>query len=348
MPKNIILCCDGTNNEYGDSNTNVVRLYSLLEKSTVQTTYYDPGVGTVSAPNVWSKIGKATSKVAGLAFGAGIQRDIEQGYTFLMRNYEDGDKVYIYGFSRGAYTARAIAAMIMKCGLLDYGNENLVEYASKIFRQEKRPSIYRGFRKTFSRPCKIEFLGLWDTVKSVGWVYDPLTLQYTVNNPIVRCVRHAISIDEKRNFYRQHLWGKVRPSQDVKQVWFAGVHSDVGGGYAYAENGPANITLDWMIKQSDGVIFDADKTKNLFKSSPPEISRPKIHESLRGGWKIAEYVPKTYKDPNDGWKTKLKIYRGESRFIEANAVIHQSVLDRIKGSNYAPQNLPNTYGVEPW
>ncbi len=349
MPKNIVLCCDGTANEYGDKNTNVVRLYSVLEKSDAQQTFYDPGVGTLSAPTVWSKVGKQASKAAGLAFGMGLIRNIEEAYVYLMDRYEEDDKVFIFGFSRGAYTARAIAALIAKCGLLNKGNENLVPYAMKIFRHEMRPEIYRGFRKSFSRRCTVHFLGLWDTVKSFGWVYDPISLQFTKNNFIVRTVRHAIAIDERRAFYRQNLWGKGRPWQDIKQVWFAGVHSDIGGGYPDDERGPADIALDWMIKQAQpDLLVDPVKLKLILPPGTLDVTNPKIHESLKGWWMPVEYAPRTYRDPNDNWKKKWIIYGGRRRHINNGALIHQSVIDRKNAGSYAPSNLPANYQVEPW
>lgn len=349
MSKNIVLCCDGTSNEFGDRNTNVLKLHSVLEKSGHQRTYYSPGVGTLSAPSVWSKVGKKTSKAAGLAFGAGIVRDIEEAYSYLMNYYEDDDRVFIFGFSRGAYTARAVAALIAKCGLLNKGNENLVPYAIKMFRFEKRPEIYRGFRKAFSQRCSIHFLGLWDTVKSVGWVYDPVSFQFTANNFIVRKVRHAVSIDERRTFFRQNLWGPGRSFQDIKQVWFAGTHSDIGGGHVLDESGPSNIALDWMIRQGQpDLLINKRKLNQLLAPGLVSIANPKIHASLRGWWRPLEYLPRSYLDPADNWKKKWKIYGGERRFIANGARIHQSVIDRMKAADYHPDNLPDKYVIEPW
>jgi len=291
MPKNIVICCDGTKNEYGDENTNVVLLYSMLTKNAEQVTYYDPGVGTMSTPTVKTKIGAWISKAKGLAFGAGVILNIEEAYRFLMDAYEDGDDVYIFGFSRGAYTARALAGLVAKCGLLDKGNENMIPYIMRIFRYEKRWHIHKGFRKTFSRQCNIHSLGLWDTVKSVGRVYNPLSLQYTANNPIVKNVRHAIAIDERRAFYRQNLWGKGRKGQSVKQVWFSGVHADVGGGYPKNETGPSLIALEWMLKQMPGLVIDQAKQKRVLSNMRPPISAPKLHDELeKFGWRMLEYL----------------------------------------------------------
>ena len=348
MARNIVLCCDGTSNEYGNRPTNVLKLYTVLEKSDRQLTYYDPDVGTLSAPTMWSRIGQNLSNVAGLAFGAGIIRDIEEAYAFLMNHYHEDDRVFIFGFSRGAYTARAVAALIAKGGLLSKGNDNLVPYATKMFRYEHRPEIYRGFRKTFSRRCIVHFLGLWDTVKSVGWIYDPASFQFTANNPIVKTVRHALAIDERRAFFRQNLWGKVRPYQNIKQVWFPGCHSDVGGGCPADESGPSDIALDWMIREAQpDLLIDKAKLKTVLPPGSVSIDRPKIHDSLSGWWKAAEYLPRTYRDPAADWKTRWKIYGGERRFIADGSLIHESVLERKKVDCYDPPNLPARYTAEP-
>src|SRR5262249_17837969 len=145
--------------------------------------------------------------------------------------------------------------MLHKVGLLDGGNRNLLPYASKMFKQDRNRRTWAGFSQLFGRACPVHFLGLWDTVSSVGWVFDPFTLAFTANNDSVRIVRHAISIDERRAFFRQNLWGEglILPdgtAQDVKQVWFAGCHSDVGGSYPERESGLSQIALEWMADEA--------------------------------------------------------------------------------------------------
>lgn len=351
MPKNIVLCCDGTGNEYGARMTNVVKFYSALVKDERQLAFYDPGVGTMPAPNVLSKISKRLTTWAGLAFGYGITQNIEDAYRYLMQTYEAGDEVFIVGFSRGAYTARAVAAMLFKVGLLFPGHGQLVPYAMKIFKYERDVEIYKGFRRTFARRCPVRLLGLWDTVASLGWVYDPFSLQFTADNPAVRIVRHAVSIDERRMFYRQNLWGKGRDYQDIRQVWFAGVHGDVGGVYPADESGPARIALQWMIEQARtaGVEFDDRKLTRVLPPGSVTVAAPRLHQSLYGLWWLPEYLlPKPYKDPQDNFKTKLKFYRGARRYIGEGAVLHRSVLDRKATQAYDPPNLPQSFTVEPW
>jgi hypothetical protein len=364
MDKNIVVCCDGTGNEYGDQNSNVLKLYSVLPKSnTRQLTFYDPGVGTLSLPAALTQPVRLASRILGLAFGLGISANIADAYRFLMRAYEPGDRVYLFGFSRGAYTARAVAAMLYKCGLLDRRNDNLVPYAMKIFKYERRPRIYAGFRRTFSRRCAVRFLGIWDTVSSVGWIYDPLTLQFTRRNPIVRTVRHAVSIDERRCFYRQNMWGEPFEGQDVKQVWFAGVHADVGGSYPERESGLAQIALKWMIEEAiqHELLIDSKRYAMVVPGSeeaaaaaspkgdddqegefhaPPDYRGP-VHKSLSGLWWIAEYLPKLYYDPQEDYRRKLMIPRGRWRTIPADASLHESVQQRLRDPTlrYCPPNI---------
>jgi uncharacterized protein (DUF2235 family) len=112
MPKNIVICCDGTGNEFGTQKSNVVKLYKMLICDSTQTTYYHPGLGTIGARNALTAIGKWWTRLIGLAFGYGISDNIADAYLFLMRTYEKDDHIYIFGFSRGAYTARALACIL--------------------------------------------------------------------------------------------------------------------------------------------------------------------------------------------------------------------------------------------
>ena len=178
-----------------------------------------------------------------------------------MEVYNDGDEIYLFGFSRGAYTARAVAGLLHGYGLLCRGNEGHLLYAWDEFhhaldKQRKLATKKRddrsaqsidrsyAFSETYSRKVMIRFMGLWDTVSSVGWIYSPLLLLDMARNPIVQVGRHAVSIDERRAFFRDNLWGdpfaitdpewpaELRAKgiqQDLAQVWFPGAHSDIGG-----------------------------------------------------------------------------------------------------------------------
>lgn len=152
MPKNIVICCDGTGNEFGKSNSNVVKLYKTLLCDHDQIAYYHPGVGTMGSRNALSGIGKWWTRVIGLAFGYGISDNVADAYQFLMKNFEPDDKVYIFGFSRGAYTARALCGTLHAVGLLTAGNEGLIPYAIRMLKQKKIDfGVAFDFKKTFSR-----------------------------------------------------------------------------------------------------------------------------------------------------------------------------------------------------
>jgi uncharacterized protein (DUF2235 family) len=202
--KNIVICCDGTANEYaldiehglanvkeinpnddGDMNTNVVKLFGYLKKNTpkTQVAYYDPGVGT------W---GGKFKKKAEQAIGIGITRNIKEAYRFLMDRYYEGDTIFLFGFSRGAYTVRSLAGFINKCGLLTRGSENLVDYAYELYTTKNNSLIAEGFKQNFSRPCQIYFIGIWDTVAALA-------------PPLIYHAFHDATLNENVNFaYYSH------------------------------------------------------------------------------------------------------------------------------------------------
>lgn len=360
--KNIIICCDGTSNDFGDNNSNVVKLFSLLEKNTErQVVYYDPGVGTPSTYDAFNPITKKLKYVLGMAFGYGLSENIMEAYQFLMENYEEGDQVYLFGFSRGAYTARAIAGLVYTCGLLHANSENLIPEAMRIYYDRKN---YNGFafRKTFGRSCPIHFLGIWDTVTSVGWVYDPLTLRSTTNNKSIKNVRHAIAIDERRAFFRQNLWGqRYADQQDVKQVWFAGVHADVGGSYPLDRSALSNITLEWMLKEAVGkglLIESVEKAREVVN----HIADPHLQDqnhSLQSFWYICEIWPKLVRvkkqrGEETKWVSRPYLNFGRCRYLNEGLTLHESVLKRIQDrTDYRPKNLmpfisSKEFNTEPW
>jgi uncharacterized protein (DUF2235 family) len=357
MGRNIILCLDGTNNEYAAMNTNVVKFYATLDRArNDQLAYYQPGIGTFSPPGVWGKMKKWIVTRLDLAIAWLLEDHVTDAYRFLMRYYQEGDRIYIFGFSRGSYTARAVAAMLYKVGLLTQGNEELIPFAWNIFKKKVDLAIYEGFRKTFSREVKVHFLGLWDTVSSVGWAWDPLYLQFTANNPIVETVCHAVSLDERRSSFVQNLWGHD-PSlaTRVEQVWFAGVHCDVGGGYVEVEAGLSKITLQWMIDHAEtaGLIFNPQAKAEVLPiqdTATQSAARPDtpIHESLKGWWWIVEFIPKRIRDPAANFARRWMIHAGRRRFVSSGANIHATVLRRMQlVPAYRPANLPDQFNEIP-
>ena len=258
MPKKIVICCDGTGNEFGDANSNVVKLYSTLIINNEQVGYYHPGVGTMGAPTARGRIEKAWTRIKGLAFGAGLLDNVADAYRYLMDTYADGDQIYLFGFSRGAYTARVLGGVLHMFGLLCPGNQGHLPYVMRMYAARRRNAgrhtptagVDEQFKYTFSRDVRLHFVGVWDTVSSVGWIYDPIKLPFAGQNPIIDIGRQAISIDERRCFFQPMLWISAHARQDIKQVWFTGVHSDVGGSYPEKESGLSKLALEWMLVQA--------------------------------------------------------------------------------------------------
>jgi uncharacterized protein (DUF2235 family) len=248
MGKNIVVCLDGTGNQLkARGSTNVVRIFEMLDLSdpTKQVAYYDPGVGTFSAQGAWTPAARAVSRTMGLAIGNGMRQNLGEAYAYLMAAWEPGDQVYVFGFSRGAYTARALAGMLYRVGLLRPGCENLVQYAVNVYarnrgrdaelsRDEGWKQIDRfssAFARTTNqtRAIPITFIGIWDSVKAAGILGWDLSWAYTRQLPNASAVWHAVSIDEKRRPYREYLVEPKGRKPVLNETWFAGVHSDIGG-----------------------------------------------------------------------------------------------------------------------
>lgn len=359
--KNIVVCLDGTGNQFHEDNTNVVKLFRVLKRDSKrqrQVVYYDPGVGTLADPDYKSGLMKKLDRALGLAFGAGLQRNIGEAYGYLMDTYERGDRILLFGFSRGAYTARALAGLIHACGLIDRGCQNLIPYAMKLFAARKvNFRVLQKFKSTYGREVPVHFLGLWDSVSTLGWVYDPVFLPFTTNNPSVETVRHALAVDERRAFFQPVPWGsRYSEEQDIKEVWFPGVHSDVGGGYAEEEAGLAKVTLDWMIREAKAhaLVVEQKKYKRYVLGEDTRTSRnyeyvgpdaeAEIHESLTNGWNLVQRLPARVWS----WEEQRKVLRmpPEERVIEAGATLHRSVLERMDSGevDYEPPNLPGDTG----
>jgi len=351
--RNIVVCLDGTNNKYAMINTNVVSLYALLDRTADdQLAYYQPGIGTMLPAAVWGKIRKWIVARLDLAIAWFLEDHVCAAYRFLMRYYVEGDRIYIFGFSRGAYEARVLAAMLFKTGLLGKGNEELIPFAWDIFGRKYGDTTYRGFRDTFGRAVKIHFLGLWDTVSSVGWAWNPKHFQFTADNPAVETVRHAVALDERRTYFVQNLW-KPKPTSKVNllQVWFPGVHCDVGGGYPEAEAGLSKVTLRWMVREAEanGLKFDAQAKAAALPAQAAGAAAttdvlPMKHESLKRLWWIPELIPRRIKDPDGILPPRWVIPLGHARVLHAGASIHSSVFERQKKDpTYVPSNIPGSY-----
>lgn len=320
--KNIVICCDGTGNEFCRNNTNVVLTYMLAEKDERQVVYYDPGVGTGGWE--YEEEGGGLRAKADQATGHGLQRNVEDAYHYLMTRYSPGDRVYLFGFSRGAFTVRSLAGMLYKCGLLRDDAGNLVEYAGKMYNSAEVGGVAREFRAVFGRPCPVHFVGVWDTVDSLvmnaGKRFHDATLNPEVSNGF-----HALAIDEMRRDFAPCLWdGIPANNQTIEQVWFAGVHADVGGWYD--ERGLSNVTLHWMLGKAVACGLRVHEGKLAgYAPNPHDLA----HKSFDGFWRL----------------------RGRTiRLIPPGSKIHSSVRERMActANDYRPGNLPDEYEtVEP-
>lgn len=382
-PRRLVICCDGTGNEIKENQSNVLKFYKLLKKDEPdQIGYYDVGIGTISDSGAWGRFKNRTKGVLGLAFGYGLDENVLDAYRFLIENYRKGDQIYLFGFSRGAYTVRVLGGLIHMCGLLHPHQANLASYALTIYKRaatDKDDGIaFRLQEMMDTRRPSIHFMGCWDTVSSVliprpdrAYIPSPQELLHTDDNPSVRHFRHAMAIDERRRMFRVARWKpnqifKYLPYIDdehgepqiSKQVWFAGVHSDVGGGYAECESGAAKFPLQWMVDEARdcGLVFRETLVKRLVRgenpsnveaSGPRDYSAPaataELHDSMTSLWPILEVLPKAkMHHDNPELRKGYGVYwpLKERRYIEPDAVVHSSVTERIEKTNYSPENLP--------
>lgn len=252
MSKNIVVLSDGTGKEGGEGHdTNVHKLFRMLENRTPrQVVFYDRGLGTN-----WLRI-------TGNAFGLGISRNVKECYRFIFDHYHAGDKVFLFGFSRGAYTVRSVSGFIHLFGLLPPSRPELIRKAWRIYRirnERRRTRRAEAFvARHWNMWVKIAFLGVWDTVGALGFPYPRVAAFFdripwfrhrfhnTRLSDSVEFGCHALAIDDERLTFHPTLWDE--PDPRVEQVWFAGMHSDVGGGYAEAEL--ADIALQWMARHA--------------------------------------------------------------------------------------------------
>lgn len=375
MAKNIILLSDGTGNAAAKVwKTNVWRLYQALDLSDPeQVALYDDGVGTSSFKPL---------AILGGALGYGLKRNVLNLYSFLCRNYERGDRIYCFGFSRGAYTVRVVAAMVAIEGLVPWreSESELRRNAKAAYRAYryrfgrlhpvvlvlrltrdlivKLRNIVRGYpsyREVKRRSAKprIHFLGLWDTVDAYGLpldemtraihlVYWPLEFPNRDLHPSVRRACHALSLDDERTTFHPVLWNEQRERQvssikreRLSQVWFAGVHGNVGGGYP--DDGLAHVSLEWIMDEAARyrLRFKPDARRALEQAAD---QRGRMYDSRHGLAGYYRYGPRRIEYLSEDTVEKVIIRRPK---------IHESVLQRIAAGTegYAPIGLPPNYAV---
>ncbi|KAF8540123.1 hypothetical protein BDD12DRAFT_777466 [Trichophaea hybrida] len=391
-PSKLVLCFDGTGNKFsGDSSdTNIVKLYQMLDRSAKgQFHYYQPGIGTYSASEgsinagIFGSIKRWFSQMVDQGIGTTFDHHVMAGYKFVMRYYKPGDLIYIFGFSRGAFTARFLARMITEIGLLSKGNEEMVPFAYRSYQEYEQGSEFKtledsrkfmnNFKDTFCRlGVEIHFLGLFDTVNSVGIFEVPFARKkyLPVYAPGADHIRHAVSVDERRLKFKAALFRHDDDSiienakdKDVKEVWFPGNHGDIGGGWSTTVEGDvqlSDVALEWMLKEIDQLpeklAFNhrhAEFLDRVKEKRSTAIETSMCHDALsfHKGWTwsqvlfwwLLEVLPIFKRLELEGGKwvpTYWPPNLGSTRDLPSNAVLHQSVIERINAANgYNPKNL---------
>jgi len=359
--KRLVLCCDGTWNSADQKSTepspnkgpddvasiqliptNVVKLAYRIAKrdgDTPQLIFYDQGVGT----------GNALDRFLGGAFGDGLVDNIYDAYRFLIANYEAGDELFVFGFSRGAYTARSICGMVRKCGILDRRSVGQYVNALTLYRNpDVGPDDAEAvrFRTEHSlakeHDIKVRFLGVWDTVGALGipmrglrWITRRKhQFHDTELSAAVQHAFHALAIDEHRAPFEPTLWKyKPKPDQKVEQVWFAGVHSDIGGGYR--EVGLSDIALRWMMDMSAerGLVFGGSLDE---KTEITGDFGGTLHDSKGGLYRITPGIDRAIGvvPPEEGEEVTA------STPLDPSQSVHPTVLQRWDAdATYRPKAL---------
>ncbi|KAI0542817.1 hypothetical protein GGR58DRAFT_452087 [Xylaria digitata] len=216
-PRTLIICLDGTGDQFDNDNSNIVHFISCLKKHSPeqQVTYYQSGIGTYDKGGLKNGIGAAMD----MAVGSGLGIHVKDAYRFLMQNYREGDKICLLGFSRGAYTVRCLAGMIHKVGLLPASNGSQINFAYNFYKDDSDNGEYLAgeFKKTFCTEVSVYFLGLFDCVASVGFFPRKLPFSKTATNT-VHYFRHAMALDEHRAKFKVCHWQQEQPGSTPKMT----------------------------------------------------------------------------------------------------------------------------------
>ena len=358
MKKRIVICCDGTWNEpetvENDRKvpTNVLKMGRAVaprdeQNGIEQVVYYDQGIGTGALGVLDRTIGGGT--------GYGISRNIRNCYAFLANNYVRGDEIFLFGFSRGAYTVRSLSGMLSAVGFISKNDLRYMPQAYAYYHTDPKERQHSRFHKLLKglereMPEQIKFIGVWDTVGALGiptpvlgkiqnWIgkkFQRFNVGFHDCNllEIVENAYQALAIDERRGPFRPALWNNSTGQRNVQQVWFAGAHSNVGGGCL--DTGLSDLALKWMVNQATecGLVMNQAYLGDASRVSPSE--RGKLTDSYGIGYKMLEYV-------------KVKPYiRPIGQHPQTGEMIHESVLRRIQSdveSPYEPANVLGTDGT---
>ncbi|KZP22037.1 hypothetical protein FIBSPDRAFT_490488 [Athelia psychrophila] len=333
-PRNLVVCIDGTSNQFGMMNTNVIELYSHILKGedNNQLTYYDSGIGTFARPS-WrslSYLKQVISNKIDLAIAWNLETIIIGAYRWLSNHYRPKDKIFLFGFSRGALQVRALAGMIELVGLILPGNESQIPFAYELYAdydsKKDKDLAAPTFKNTFSRiDVRVHFVGVWDTVSSVGFLRSKRLLPRIADcYDHIDYFRHALALDERRvkflpeyahegashTLHELKFAGQRECTANIKEVWFAGTHSDVGGGSRLNKDlQSGDMPLLWMRNEAmaAGLRLKAvDRNWTAVNLGHP------LTNSLGPLWKIVEQFP-----------LRRLSYKG-----------HISVISRLPGSQW--------------
>ena len=355
MPRRLVVCADGTwNTQEGRGvaeppPTNVVKLARAVRPvaadGSTQIVYYHEGVGN----------GSPLLRFLGGVAGYGLSRNIRDCYRFLVDNYMPGDQLYFFGFSRGAYTVRSLVGMIRNSGLLKGEHAHLIGKAYDLYRGRSTSSHpnsvdSKAFREAYSHDVEIECLGVWDSVGALGLpTFGPLgrrlARKYAFHDVRlsghVRHAYHALAIDEQRKPFLPAIWEVDTPGQDVEQVWFAGVHSNVGGGYP--DCGLSDVALQWMLDKAAALGLEFDE--RYVQLAVTCAADGEIYDSMSLGYKLMHPLMRpAFKGGRRVINEPRPPRNGKS--VRTCERVHESVHERIRRVTspprgpYAPPNLP--------
>lgn len=342
MPKNIVIFSDGTGQEGGKAhNTNVYKLFNLiLDRSPEQIAFYDRGLGTG-----WKKL-------TGNVSGSGISKNIQECYEFLFDNFQSGDQIYLFGFSRGAATVRSLSGFIDLIGILPKSRRGLINQAYDIYKitddDERKAKAKEFVGRHHTMWTRVKFLGVWDTVAALGLPIKSISAlidripwwRHEFHNfklsPSVENAYHALAIDDERKTFHPLVWEpETMDYQTMQQVWFCGMHTDVGGGYP--ESQLSDIALEWILqKATENGLRIYDKHGRTCNPEPNGV----MHDSRGHGW--------------------TKLFRKERRMWDevkhGKPTIHESVTLRTRNRHnqvdprYSPWilGIKGGYEVEQW
>jgi len=288
MPKRIVYCADGTW-QAPRNNSNVYRLYKALLVTSDQVTFYDDGIGSEAT---------GVQRILQGAFGQSINQKILDAYTKIAHVYLPGDEIYLFGFSRGAYTARSLAGMIANCGLPSGTfTDDCVTQAFHAYRDpDNRATLLAGLASCYLSDAVIRMIGVWDTVGSLGipaifGAVDQKNFGFldTKLHPDVKSAYQCLAIDEVRPQFPATLWDDPAPGQNpdqiIEQVWFSGCHGDIGGGTTAAggvddSTKLSDISLSYMAAkaQANGLTFDPEAYAQ-FATLPAKYALDALHQS---------------------------------------------------------------------